>query len=59
MQIGIYFWYILNNSARLAMAINLPEFYTHEGSQYMKAVNMEGFWKYQGSEFVRILNILG
>ena len=35
------------------MALNLPEFYTHQGSQYMKVVNIAGFcicqsFKYPG-----------
>ena len=43
MQIKIYFWLILNSSVRLAMVLNLPEFYTHQGSQYMKVMNMAAF----------------
>ena len=59
MQTWGYFWKILNGSACLAMAPNMPEFCTRQGSQYMNFGNMKGFWICQGSEFVRVLNILG
>ena len=33
------------------MALNLPGFYTHQGSQYMKVVNMAGFWICQSFQY--------
>ena len=43
MEMRVYLWSVLNSSASLAMAPNMPEFCTRQGSQYMNFGNMEGF----------------
>ena len=41
------------------MVLNMPEFYTHQGYQYMKVVNIAGLRICQGSEFVKVFEYLG
>ena len=43
MPMRVYLCSILNSSACLAMAQNMPEFCTRQGSQYMNFGNMEEF----------------
>ena len=51
MQMRVYLLSVLNSSASLAMAPNMPEFCTRQGSQYMNFGNMAEFWICQSFEY--------